>query len=138
MPLQTRMRPKNTLVLGVDIGTTFSAVSFFISTNDGRDSDPVFHEVSFCPDLSFNRSPILRSIVGQGRYDASCLVVLQSKSSFSISLFQVQRSHPSFITIIKIESGFVVQKQKMWFVYSAPNFLSIRNSFHLQGRTDVS
>ena len=51
--LQTRARYRNNLVLGVDIGTTFTAVSFFISTNDGR--DPVFHEASsLFPDLSFN------------------------------------------------------------------------------------
>ena len=45
MPLRIRPRYRNNLVLGVDIGTTFTAVSFFISTNDGR--DPVFHEASF-------------------------------------------------------------------------------------------
>ena len=40
----TRAALKNNLVIGIDIRTTYSAVSFFITTHD--DKDPVFHEAN--------------------------------------------------------------------------------------------
>ena len=40
--------------------------------------------------------------------------------------------------IVEIESEFVEQRPKMWLVNSATKFLSILDSFHLQGRNDGS
>jgi len=126
MSLSTRAAGRNKLVLGVDIGTTYSAVSFFVSTSDGK--EPAFYEVS--PEslhLPVIREPNAHSFVGQSLAGAgkTCprlafhtLVWSNSIFIYFSSLFQVQKSLQFFTTIIEIRSNFVEQTLKTSFVYS--------------------